>query len=51
MTTTAATPSLVATLPGHYYTDPEIFCAEQSALLESMWVAVARVEKRKKRKK
>jgi len=44
MTTTAATPSLVATLPGHYYTDPEIFRAEQSALLESMWVAVARVE-------
>jgi Rieske 2Fe-2S family protein len=44
MTTTATEASLIATLPGRYYTEPEIFAVEQEVLLESMWVAVARVE-------
>ncbi|MGW5103697.1 aromatic ring-hydroxylating oxygenase subunit alpha [Streptomyces sp. NPDC004100] len=35
-------PSLVATLPGAYYTDPEIFRREQAALFESMWMCVVR---------
>ncbi|MEW2130026.1 aromatic ring-hydroxylating dioxygenase subunit alpha [Streptomyces sp. NPDC005435] len=35
-------PSLVATLPGEYYTDPEIFRREQAALFESMWMCVVR---------
>ncbi|MCE7005011.1 aromatic ring-hydroxylating dioxygenase subunit alpha [Kibdelosporangium philippinense] len=35
-------PSLLATLPGHYYTDPSIFRVEQERIFESMWFAVAR---------
>jgi Rieske 2Fe-2S family protein len=37
-------PSLLATLPGHYYTDPSVFALELSRVFESMWFAVARVE-------
>jgi Rieske 2Fe-2S family protein len=29
--------SLLPTLPGHYYTDPSIFAAEQDRILERMW--------------
>ncbi|MGA5323174.1 aromatic ring-hydroxylating oxygenase subunit alpha [Streptomyces seoulensis] len=42
MTTTPVSPSLIATLPGRYYTDPEIFRREQEALLESMWFCAVR---------
>ncbi|WP_018548935.1 aromatic ring-hydroxylating oxygenase subunit alpha [Streptomyces sp. LaPpAH-108] len=35
-------PSLVATLPGGHYTDPEIFRREQAALFESLWMCVVR---------
>jgi Rieske 2Fe-2S family protein len=37
-------PSLLATLAGHYYTDPSIFALEQSRVFESMWFAAARVD-------
>ncbi|MFJ6087708.1 aromatic ring-hydroxylating dioxygenase subunit alpha [Streptomyces sp. NPDC092369] len=36
------TPSLISTLPGHYYTDPEIFRQEQEHLFESMWFCAVR---------
>ncbi|MGC4998855.1 aromatic ring-hydroxylating oxygenase subunit alpha [Streptomyces sp. DT195] len=42
MTTTPVSPSLIATLPGRYYTDPEVFRREQEALLESMWFCAVR---------
>ncbi|MGW2470478.1 aromatic ring-hydroxylating oxygenase subunit alpha [Streptomyces bauhiniae] len=42
MTTTPVSPSLIATLPGRYYTDPEVFRCEQEALLESMWFCAVR---------
>jgi len=42
MTSTSLPPSLIATLPGHYYTDPAIFALEQSRIFESMWIAAAR---------
>ncbi|MET0237541.1 MAG: aromatic ring-hydroxylating dioxygenase subunit alpha [Kibdelosporangium sp.] len=35
-------PSLLATLPGHYYTDPSVFALEQERVFETMWFAVAR---------
>ena len=35
-------PSLLATLPGRYYTDPTVFALEQERVFESMWFAVAR---------
>jgi Rieske 2Fe-2S family protein len=35
-------PSLMPTLPGEFYTDSEVFRAEQSRIFESMWFAVAR---------
>ena len=35
-------PSLLATLPGRYYTDPSIFTVEQERVFESMWFAVVR---------
>lgn len=38
----ALPPSLLATLPGHYYTDPEIFRREQELLFESMWFCAVR---------
>ena len=34
--------SLRATLPGHYYTDPELFRAEQDAIFESTWFCAVR---------
>ncbi|GAB2976574.1 aromatic ring-hydroxylating dioxygenase subunit alpha [Amycolatopsis acidiphila] len=34
--------SLLATLPGQYYTDPAIFALEQSRIFGSRWLAVAR---------
>jgi Rieske 2Fe-2S family protein len=36
------TASIIPTLPGHYYTDPEIFAREQQQLFEKMWFCVAR---------
>ncbi|WP_320780630.1 aromatic ring-hydroxylating dioxygenase subunit alpha [Streptomyces sp. CRN 30] len=35
-------PSLIATLPGHYYTDPAVFRREQELLFESMWMCAVR---------
>jgi Rieske 2Fe-2S family protein len=35
-------PSLISTLPGHYYTDPDIFVAEQQKIFETMWFCAAR---------
>ncbi|MFF9493221.1 aromatic ring-hydroxylating oxygenase subunit alpha [Streptomyces flaveolus] len=35
-------PSLVPTLPGRYYTDPEIFRQEQQHVLEAMWFCAVR---------
>ncbi|ALG05585.1 aromatic ring-hydroxylating oxygenase subunit alpha [Kibdelosporangium phytohabitans] len=40
--TVSLPPSLLATLPGHFYTDPSIFAVEQERVFESMWFAVAR---------
>ncbi|GIE36391.1 (2Fe-2S) ferredoxin [Actinoplanes italicus] len=34
--------SLLPTLPGHYYTDPAIFSAEQELIFERMWFCVVR---------
>ncbi|MFJ5262667.1 aromatic ring-hydroxylating dioxygenase subunit alpha [Streptomyces sp. NPDC088387] len=42
MTTTPVSPSLITTLPGLYYTDPEIFRQEQEHLFESMWFCAVR---------
>ncbi|MFC5218750.1 aromatic ring-hydroxylating oxygenase subunit alpha [Streptomyces coerulescens] len=42
MTTTGPPPSLIATLPGRHYTDPEIFALEQERIFETMWFCVAR---------
>ncbi len=35
-------PSLIPTLAGHYYTDPEIFAREQQHVFEQMWFCVVR---------
>jgi Rieske 2Fe-2S family protein len=35
-------PSLISTLPGHFYTDPAIFELEQAKIFEARWFAVAR---------
>jgi glycine betaine catabolism A len=40
--TVSLPPSLLATLPGHYYTDPSIFTLEQERVFESMWFAAVR---------
>ncbi|MDT0613411.1 aromatic ring-hydroxylating oxygenase subunit alpha [Streptomyces lancefieldiae] len=37
-----SSPSLLATLPGRYYTDPEIFRQEQRHVFESMWFCAVR---------
>jgi Rieske 2Fe-2S family protein len=37
------TASLIPTLPGHYYTDPEIFAGEQARIFEEMWFCAAHV--------
>ncbi|MGW7054171.1 aromatic ring-hydroxylating oxygenase subunit alpha [Streptomyces sp. NPDC054887] len=42
MTITNLPESLIATLPGHYYTDPEVFRLEQERIFEAMWFCVAR---------
>ncbi|MGW0520358.1 aromatic ring-hydroxylating oxygenase subunit alpha [Crossiella sp. NPDC003009] len=43
MTATGLPPSLLATLPGSAYTDPEVFTAEQQHLFEAMWFCAARL--------
>ncbi|MEU0475417.1 aromatic ring-hydroxylating oxygenase subunit alpha [Streptomyces olivaceus] len=42
MTTTPVPPSLIATLPGRYYTDPEVFRQEQRHVFEAMWSCAVR---------
>ncbi|MGW6223832.1 aromatic ring-hydroxylating oxygenase subunit alpha [Streptomyces olivaceus] len=42
MTTTPVPPSLIATLPGRYYTDPEVFRQEQRHVFEAMWFCAVR---------
>ena len=42
MTTTALPESLISTLPGAYYTDPQIFALEQAEIFERMWFATVR---------
>ncbi|QUH02174.1 aromatic ring-hydroxylating dioxygenase subunit alpha [Saccharopolyspora erythraea] len=44
MTTTGPTESLMATLPGQYYTDPAIFSLEQSRILEAQWFCAVRCD-------
>ncbi|MBT2399466.1 aromatic ring-hydroxylating dioxygenase subunit alpha [Streptomyces sp. ISL-100] len=34
--------SLIATLPGHFYTDPEVFRREQERIFESLWYCAVR---------
>jgi Rieske 2Fe-2S family protein len=40
--TAAGSGSLLATLPGRAYTDPEVFTREQSVIFERLWFAVIR---------
>jgi Rieske 2Fe-2S family protein len=42
MTATDLPASLISTLPGAYYTDQEIFAAEQAAIFENMWFCAVR---------
>ena len=42
MTTTGLPASLISTLPGKYYTDPDIFAAEQERIFESLWFCAVR---------
>jgi Rieske 2Fe-2S family protein len=42
MTATEQPSSLISTLPGRYYTDPEIFAAEQERVFEQMWFCAVR---------
>ena len=42
MTTTGLPESLIATLPGRYYTDPQIFALEQERIFEPMWFCAVR---------
>ncbi|MFE6844111.1 aromatic ring-hydroxylating dioxygenase subunit alpha [Streptomyces sp. NPDC057686] len=42
MTTTGLPESLIATLPGDYYTAPAIFRLEQERIFETMWFCVGR---------
>ncbi|CAM02428.1 Rieske 2Fe-2S family protein [Saccharopolyspora erythraea NRRL 2338] len=44
MTTTGSPQSLMATLPGHYYTDPAIFSLEQSRIFEEQWFCAVRCD-------
>ncbi|MFE3453148.1 aromatic ring-hydroxylating dioxygenase subunit alpha [Nonomuraea sp. NPDC059194] len=39
---TAPTSSVIPTLPGHYYTDQELFAREQKNIFEAMWFCVVR---------
>lgn len=38
----SASPALIPTLPGRFYTDPGIFAAEQVAIFESLWCCTLR---------
>ncbi|MFG2330805.1 aromatic ring-hydroxylating dioxygenase subunit alpha [Streptomyces sp. NPDC048604] len=40
--TTHASPSLIATLPGRAYTDPEVFRLEQERIFEALWFCAVR---------
>lgn len=42
VTSTSLPNSLIATLPGSSYTDPEVFAQEQERIFETMWFCVAR---------
>ncbi|MCT9930829.1 aromatic ring-hydroxylating dioxygenase subunit alpha [Planotetraspora sp. A-T 1434] len=42
MTTSSLPPSVIATLPGGYYTHENIFALEQARIFESMWFCVVR---------
>ncbi|MEV7377505.1 aromatic ring-hydroxylating oxygenase subunit alpha [Streptomyces lydicus] len=42
MTTTPLSPSLIATLAGHYYTDPDVFRLEQEKIFEQLWFCAVR---------
>jgi Rieske 2Fe-2S family protein len=42
MTTTQLPESLISTLPGHFYTDPQIFALEQAKIFEDMWFCAIR---------
>ncbi|MFH8381314.1 aromatic ring-hydroxylating dioxygenase subunit alpha [Kitasatospora sp. NPDC018058] len=42
MTATELPPSLISTLPGSSYTDPQIFALEQEKIFEAMWFCVVR---------
>lgn len=42
MTTTGLPVSLLATLPGNFYTDPAIFAAEQEKVFEARWFCAVR---------
>jgi glycine betaine catabolism A len=42
VSTTSLPDSLLATLPGRYYTDPAIFAQEQEHIFEQMWFCAAR---------
>lgn len=42
MTATEQPSSLISTLPGKYYTDPDIFAAEQEKVFEQMWFCAVR---------
>ncbi|MFG3638070.1 aromatic ring-hydroxylating oxygenase subunit alpha [Streptomyces huasconensis] len=42
MTPQSPAPSLIATLPGRYYTDPEIFRQEQERVFEALWCCAVR---------
>ncbi|WP_158892506.1 aromatic ring-hydroxylating oxygenase subunit alpha [Amycolatopsis anabasis] len=42
MTATELPSSLLSTLPGRYYTDPEIFAAEQEKIFEADWFCAVR---------
>jgi Rieske 2Fe-2S family protein len=42
MTSTGLSASLIHTLPGHYYTDPAVFAAEQARIFEAQWYCAVR---------
>jgi Rieske 2Fe-2S family protein len=42
MTSTQLPESLISTLPGRYYTDPQVFALEQAKIFEDMWFCAVR---------
>jgi len=42
MTSTQLPESLISTLPGRFYTDPQLFALEQAKIFEEMWFCAAR---------